>query len=450
MAKTTGSSGSDAEKQQLAILGGPRAVSFKRLAWPAPTDEEIEAVRKTLIRAREQGEISAMCSHAGGGPGQELEERMKQDLGVPYALATSGCGPALHIACMCVLEMGDEAITSPFSWGQTTSCILQAGGVPIFADIDPETLTLDPDAIEAKITPYTKAIVVVHIGGIPADMDRIMAIADKHGLYVIEDCAQAHGSRYKGRAVGTFGHFGCFSLGSGKNVAAGDAGVLVTKDHDLYEQALLLGMHPSRTLNEIKDAQRRKWIDSLIYTYRVNQLSAALAVAQLDRLEELNYWRRKTAGDMAERLEGVPGIRPLRLPEYLDPAWHRIGWTFVAEEVPGVSREQYVKALQAEGVPIHIGYVITPIHLRRAFQEKRTHFGKGYPWTAHPKGDSIVYRKGDCPVAERRCAELDLTMLGGWSNRDVTAMLDQIAAAFVKVTSNLDAVRKLDVGVDDV
>ncbi len=435
----------DVDEQKLAVLGGPKAVSLKRLPWPAPTDIEIEAVRNTLIQAREEGDMSAMCSHGGGGPGEQLEEWMKQFLPVEYAVATSGAGPALHIACMCALEMGDEAITSPFSWGQTTSCILQAGGVPIFADIDPETLTLDPDAVEAKITPYTKAIVVVHIGGIPADMDRIMAIADKHGLVVIEDCAQAHGSTYKGRQVGTFGHFGCFSLGSGKNIASGDAGVLVTQDYDLFEEALLLGMHPARTNREIKDEGRRQRIDSLIYTYRVNQLSASLAVAQLDRLEELNYWRRKTARDMAERLEGVPGIRPLRLPEHLDPAWHRIGWSFVAEEVPGVSREQYVKALQAEGVPINPGYVGTPIHVRLAFQQKQTHYGRGYPWSAHPQGESIVYRQGDCPIAEKCCAERELTMLGGWANRDITPMLDQIAVAFAKVTSNLDKVGKIEV-----
>ena len=429
--------------EQLAVSGGPRTVTEPLPHWPCPTLEEIEAVRENLLAARR--ETAYMCAFGKGGPGGALEERMAKELGVPFAIATSGGGPALHIACMSVLEMGDEAVTTPYSWGQTTSCILQAGGVPIFADIDPETLTIDPASVEALITPRTKAIVLVHIGGIPAEMDAIMAVAERHGLCVIEDCAQAQGSRYRGVQVGTFGHFGCFSMGSGKNVAAGEAGMLVMKDRGLYEGALLSGMHPARNKVDVQDPGRREWIDSLIYTYRVNALSAGLALKQLDRLEEMNSWRRANARAMAERLEGVPGIRPLRLPGHLDPAWHMVTWTFVPEEVEGVSRAQYLNALTAEGVPISAGYVGTPIHLRRALQEKRTHFGRGYPWAAHPEGAAIVYKRGDCPVAERRSREQDLVMLGGSCCRDVTPVLDRIAAAFVKVTERLEEVRRIEV-----
>ncbi|MCZ7648901.1 MAG: DegT/DnrJ/EryC1/StrS family aminotransferase [Planctomycetota bacterium] len=426
---------------RLAALGGPKAVTIQRPPWPWPNEAEIQAVLATLRKAPE--DIANLCSARGGGPGEALEARMKRDLGVPYAIATCGGGPALHIACMCALEAGDEAIVSPYTWGQTVSCILQAGGVPVFADIDPETLTLDPDAVAARITPRTKAIVAVHLGGIPAEMDRLAALAEKHGLCLIEDCAQAQGSRYRGRSVGSFGHFGCFSFGSTKNIAAGDAGMLVTRDRGLYERALLTGMHPNRTTHEIEDPERRRWIDSLIYTYRVNVMSAALALAQFDRLEELNAWRRANARALVERLRGVPGIRALRLPERLDPAWHSVHFVFVPEEVPGVTRSQYVQALSAEGVPIFTGYD-SAIHLRPAFQEKRTHFGRGFPWSAHPRGGEIVYRAGDCPVAERRCGETGLTMLGGWSCRDIAPLLDQIGVAFRKVAAQLDQVARLD------
>jgi len=430
-------------KAQLACCGGTKAVTESLPNWPCPTDGEIETVRQNLIRSKTEGGF--LNSAGGTGLTLDMEACFRKELGVPYTIATSGGGPALHIACMSVLEMGDEAITTPYSWGQTVSCIVQAGGVPIFADIDPETLTLDPASIESKITPRTKAIVLVHIYGIPADMDAICDIARRHGLRVIEDCAQAQGSLYKGKQVGTFGDFGCFSLGSGKNLAAGEAGMLVTRDRGLYEDALLAGMHPMRSRREIEDPERKEWIDSLIFTYRVNAISAGLVVKQFDRLAEMNTWRRKNHVALVERLDGMPGIRPQRLPAHLDPAWHMQAWSFVPEDVPGVSREQYIKALNAEGVSLGGDYVKTPIHLRPMFQHKRTHFGRGYPWTAHPEGDSIQYSVGDCPVAEKRCAETGMQMFGGNLYRDVTPYPDQVAEAFRKVTAQLDQVRKIDI-----
>jgi dTDP-4-amino-4,6-dideoxygalactose transaminase len=285
--------------------------------------------------------------------------------------------------------------------------------------------------------------VLVHIGGIPADMDGIMAVAERHKLIVIEDCAQAHGSRYKGRPVGTRGHFGCFSIGSGKNLAAGDGGLLVSDDQRLHEKALLAGMHPMRTNREIASEDLKTQIDSLIYTYRINAFTAALALKQLDRLEELNGWRRRNAARLREALAGVPGIRPQKLPEHCDPAWHIITWTFVAEDLPGVSRAQYVKALAAEGVPIGQGYVATPIHLRRTFQKKEWWLGRGYPWAATARGRKMAYRHGDCPVAERRCAALDLTLGGGGWWQDVSPLIDQIAAAFRKVTAAPERLREV-------
>jgi dTDP-4-amino-4,6-dideoxygalactose transaminase len=212
--------------------------------------------------------------------------------------------------------------------------------------------------------------------------------------------------------------------------------MLVADDRRLFERALLAGMHPMRTNREITSEDLKRKIDSLIYTYRINGFTAALALEQMDRLEEMNSWRRKNARYLQEGLADAPGIRVVELPEHCDPAWHMIPWTFAAEDLPGVTRGQYVKALGAEGVPIGSGYVRTPIHLRRTFQTKEWWLGKGYPWAANPRGDEIVYAEGDCPVAERRCAELDLTMGGGGWWKDVTPLLDQIIEAFGKVTSS--------------
>jgi len=419
---------------ELAVFGGEKSVTASGPRWPYFSDEEIEAVHQCLLRSRTDGRDA--CTAAGGGTAEKLELRFAKSLGRRHAISTCGGGPALHAACMAAgVELGDEVITTPYSWGQTVSCIPQAGGIPIFADIHPDTLTLDPERIEPLVTERTKAILVAHIFGLPADMDPILAVAERHGLLVIEDCAQAQGSRYKGTPVGTRAHLSCFSIGSGKNLATGDGGMLAVDDDRLWQMALLAGMLPGRTRREITDPDLKDRIDSLIYTYRINAFTAALALKQMDRLEEMNAWRRRNAATLRQALHGVPGIRPLDLPDTLDPAWHMVPWTFAPDELPGISRAQYVAALRAEGVPISTGYVGTPIHLRRTFQRKEWWLGNGYPWAANPRGDQIVYRQGDCPVAEQRCAELDLIMGGGsWWN-DVTPLLDQIADAFRKVTA---------------
>jgi len=420
--------------KELAVFGGEKVVVAAAPNWPWFTDEEIQAVRECMLQSRKDWREA--CTAMGGVTVELFERKFAESLGRSYAVSTAGGGPALHVACMAAgVELGDEVITTPYSWGQTISCILQAGGVPIFGDIDPQTLQLDPQTVEPLITERTKAILVVDLYGIPAEMDALMAIASKHGLVVIEDCAQAHGSRYKGAPVGTRAHLSCFSIGSGKNLAAGDGGALVTDDQMLHQRALVAGMHPGRTGREVTIEELKPLVDSLIYTYRIHAFTAALAVKQMDRLEEMNSWRRRNVEKLRAALEGVPGIRPLELPEHLDPAWHMVAWTFAGEDLPGVSRAQYVKALQAEGVPINSGYVKTPIHLRTVFQDKRWWLGKGYPWKANPRGDQIVYRQGDCPVAERRCAEQDMILGGGSWWRDVSELVEQIGEAFGKVTA---------------
>jgi dTDP-4-amino-4,6-dideoxygalactose transaminase len=429
-----------AANTDLAVFGREKTVTLAGPAWPYFSDEEIEAVRQGLLRSRT--DWTEACTAAVGGDAEKLEKRFAESLGRRYAIATCGGGPSLHIACMAAgVGLGDEVITTPYSWGQTVSCILQAGGIPVFADIHPDTLTLDPARIEPLISRRTKAIVLVDIFGVPADMDAVMAIAKRRKLIVIEDCAQAHGSRYKGTPVGTRGHFGCFSIGSGKNLAAGDGGMLACDDQRLYEMALLAGMHPARTHKQIASEDLKARIDSLIYTYRINAFTAALALKQMDRFDEMNGWRRRNAQRLKEAIAGMPGIRPLPLSADFDPAWHMLPWTFAAEDVPGVSRAQYLKALGAEGVPIWGSYVGTPIPLRRMFQKKEWWLGRGYPWAATARGRKMAYRAGDWPVAERRCAEQDMMLGGGGWWKDVSPLIDQIAAAFRKVAAQVHRLR---------
>ncbi|MDP6037070.1 MAG: aminotransferase class I/II-fold pyridoxal phosphate-dependent enzyme, partial [Candidatus Latescibacteria bacterium] len=217
---------------ELAILGGEKTVTGRAPVWPRFGDDEIEAATWALNEARTKRDY---ISASFGGEGLEaFEADFAEFLDVNHVVSTnSGCA-AIHVALMAAgVKAGDEVIVSPYTWGQTVSPILQANAIPVFADIDPDTFNLDPVSVEEKISPYTKAILVVHIFGGPARMDALMDIAERHGLKVVEDCAQADGASYKGKRVGAWGHLGAFSIGNGKNLAAGDGGMVTTNDKKL-------------------------------------------------------------------------------------------------------------------------------------------------------------------------------------------------------------------------
>jgi dTDP-4-amino-4,6-dideoxygalactose transaminase len=423
---------STASTDQLAVFGGERSVTLSPPHWPLYTDAEKQAVVDCMDRmGHDMAEVTSR-----GETVQRFERHLAESIGRKHAVTTSGGGPALHIACMAAgVQLGDEVICTPYTWGQSVSCVLQAGGVPIFADIDPNTLQMDPARIEPLITEQTKAIIPVDLYGIPCEMDAIMEIARRHNLLVIEDCAQAHGSRYWGNPVGSQAHLACFSIGSAKNLAVGGGGVIACDDDEIHQQVLVAGMHPSRSRREVTRDDVAPWVTSLIYTYRIHCFSSALGNAQLSRLEEMNHWRRENARRLMAAVRDFPGIEPLHLPTHLDPAWHMVPWTFTADQTPGVSRGQYVKALAAEGVPISGAYCSTPLHLAPVFRNKQWWLGKGYPWKANPRGEQIVYGEGDCPIAERRSAELDMIMGGGAWWKNCSDLIGQIAGAFAKVTA---------------
>lgn len=427
---------------QLAIEGGQREVTLKAPSWPLVGQEEIYAVVEALKKSEENWEY--LCSAAGGGPTAEFEKAFADFMGAKYAMCTCGGGPALHIAVMASgVEVGDEVIVSPYTWGQTVSCILQQNAIPIFADINPKTYTLDPKSIEEKISPYTRAIVVVHIYGQPADMDSIMEIARKHGLKVIEDCAQATGAIYKGRRVGSIGDFGCFSIGDGKQMIGGEGGVLLTNNAKLYELANVFGQHPARQSHTVTDPELKRYTDSLIYTYRIHPLAAVIAKVQLPYLDQWNSERRKNHDLLSTGLEEIVAIDPPQVASDCEHVYHIYSPSFLPEEVEGVSRQTFVEAIAAEGAPIGLGYVRTPIYLRPRMQEKKYFFGKGYPWTAAQR--EVIYKKGDCPIAEDRCQRTELSSGGGprWRG-DQTELVNQILKAFHKVTENLETLRKIE------
>ncbi len=427
---------------KLAISGGPKAVNLTSPPWPVVGDAEISAVADAMRSSPASWEY--LCSAAGGGPTADFEEAFAEFMGAEHAMCTAGGGPSLHIAVMAAgVEAGDEVIVTPYSWGQSVSCVLQQNAIPVFADIDPDTYALDADSIERCISPFTKAIVVVHLYGHPADMDSILAVARKHDLKVIEDCAQATGALYKGQRVGTIGDFGCFSIGDGKQLIGGEGGVLLTNDSRGYELANAFGQHPARQGSQVHDPELRRLMDSLIYTYRIHPLAAVIAQEQLPHLDTWNAERRANHERLWDGLASIPGVDPVTVAPDCEHVYHMGSPSFAPDDVEGVSRATYVKALAAEGVPIGMGYVGTPIHLRPRMQEKNYFFGKGYPWTCAQR--DVTYAAGDCPVAEARCANTELTLGGGPSWRgDQSALVDQILGAFEKVTADLDGLRSLE------
>ncbi len=426
---------------KLAILGGPKTVTREAPPWPQVGSREIAAVNRALKASKT--DPSFLTSASGRGVVGRFERDFARRMGTRFAMSTSGGGPALHAALLAAgVEAGDEVICPTYSWGQSVSCVLQANAIPVFADIDPETYTMTAGTIAPKITRHTRAIVVVHLFGQPAEMAPIMRLARSKGLAVIEDAAQAAGALYRGRRVGSFGDAGAFSIGSGKQIIGGEGGLLLTGDQGLFERALLVGQHPARHFRQIENSERLGLSGEFFYSYRIHPLAAVICGSMLARLDRLNAERRRNYERLSRGLREVPGIRPVAVREDRRHVYHRYSPSFVPEEVEGVSRERYVRALRAEGVPIDLGYVRTPIHLRRAIAERSYFSGRGVPWSLHPAGKRFSYGKGDCPAAEYRCAETELTLGGGprWMG-DQRKLVDQILRAFHKIADNLDVLK---------
>ena len=423
---------------ELAIFGGPQTVQEPMPQWPTVFPEDVAAVEEALRKSAE--DKSNLTSAAGGGPVAQFEKSLQVAFDARHAVATSSGWASLHTALMAVgIEAGDEVIVPPYTWGQSVSCILHQLAIPVFADIDRDTYTLDASSVEARITRFTRAIMVVHLYGQPADMAPILAVARRHGLAVIEDCAQAAGARYRGEAVGTLGDVGCFSIGDGKQMIGGEGGFLLTNSAALYERALLVGQHPARQQRELKDEFLRRQGDSLIFTYRIHPLAAVLCNSQLGHLDEWNADRRRNFARLSQGLAEVDAVRPVVVPEWAEHAYHMYSPSFVAEAAPGVTREAFVQAVRAEGVPLSSGYVKRPIHLWPRIQQQRYVYGRNLPWSlAHRP---VEYRAGDCPVAERRCAEEELGMGGAAWIGDCSAAMDQVVEAFQKVGSALERLR---------
>ena len=417
---------------ELALLGGtPVGPASPPSPYPRFTERAIERVAELLGRGTTVGLNKNSPEIA------EAERAIAEWQGVPYCLGTASGHAALHSALIGLeIASGDEVITTPYTWGASVSCILHNNAVPVFADVDPETGLLDPAAVETRITPRTGAILAVHIYGQPANMTALRAIADRHGLALIEDGSQAHGAIHRGRKVGQFGDAAGFSCMGGKLLASSEAGYMVTPHEEVYWKAAMGGQHMGRSPEEGFPDGLRPYVDSLVYTYRLNPINAVLLSEQIAKIDAENEARRINAAAFRAATEGVRSVSFPNYPEGDVPVYHMLTMNY-QPEVGGVERDTYVRALRAEGVPI-FAYIPSPIP-----QWRRLHWqdydGPRVMWTDTLRQSGVDYRQVEVPNCERKVARsLEL----GWNYVDVDEEgMNRMASAFEKVERSLDALR---------
>ena len=300
----------------------------------------------------------------------KFEEEFAAYLGVEHAVAVCNGTAALHLAVRALdIGPGDEVIVPTFTMIACANAIRYVGARPVFVDSEPRTWNLDPGRVEEKITDRTRAIMVVHIYGHPADMGPILELAEEHGLYVIEDAAEAHGAEYKGRKVGTFGHLACFSFYANKIITTGEGGMVVTDDAELAERV-------RRLRDQGYNVKLRKWLihDVVGYNYRMTNLQAAIGLAQLERVEELVEKRRRNASLYTSLLRNLPGIT---LPPE-EPWAKNVFWMYtvlVDERAYGLGRDDLMRELEARGVDTRATFC--PIHLQPPYKAEHGH--ESYP-----------------------------------------------------------------------
>ena len=301
--------------------------------------------------------------------------------GSKHCVATSSGTASVHVALGAIgVGPGDEVITSPITDMGSVIGILYQNAIPVFADLDPHSYNMDPKSVEAKITDRTKAIVVVHLAGNAAEIDEIVRIAHARGIYVIEDCAQTYCCKYKGKYVGTYGDIGCFSLNDFKHISAGDGGMVITDNEELYYRAL---MFADKNFNRM-GPEIVKNVPYLAPNYRMSELVAAVGLAQLDRVEDICA-RRKAYGDkLHAALQDIPGIYPHKiLPDCECSYWFYM--IRVNEEELGAKRSELSKALRAEGIQAAGGYIPSCVYqyytggnYTRKYNTCRNHSGRNY------------------------------------------------------------------------
>jgi dTDP-4-amino-4,6-dideoxygalactose transaminase len=359
---------------KLALLGGSKTVRLENtdmFDWPLVTQEHESAV-VAMLRAR---------SMSGTDLTMKFEEAYAAEMGMKYALACNNGTAAIHCALYGLgIGAGDEVICPSLTYWASIVPVYSLGATPVFADIDPDTLCVDPKDIQKRITNRTKAIIVVHYASMPADMDAIMEVAERANIAVFEDGSHAHAATYRGKLIGTFGKASGFSLMSGKALAIGEGGIMFTNDQRVYERAILFGHYERHGSIQMEDIKKYAGIPCGGYKYRMHQASSAFGLIQLKHYKQqfkeidmaMNYFC-----DLLEDTPGIKPIRPARGTQMSKGGWYFSLAHYRPDELGGLSVRRFAEAICAEGSICSPG-CNKPLHLHPLFSEMDV-YGHGKP-----------------------------------------------------------------------
>jgi dTDP-4-amino-4,6-dideoxygalactose transaminase len=405
---------------RLAIEGGSKAVSdalptVSSLAGRTFGPEE-EALVLEALR-------SGCLSRNGGTMVKALEREFAEALSVPYAVACSSGTASVHLTLAALdLEPGDEVIVPPITDIGTILPVLWQNSIPVFADVNPLTLVLDPAEVEKQITPRTRAVIAVHLAGMPCPMDELQKICRRHGIILIEDCSQAYWATYRGKLVGTIGDLACFSLQQSKHMTCGEGGLMVTPNKAYAERSLLFSdkawPRDSGSLGSCRFL-------FLSQNYRMSELNGAVARAQLKKVQSTVERRRERAAQLSELIADMEEVSAPPVPDGVRPSY----WLYMlrVETSAEVGAQEFGDALIAEGVPAWPRYITDPLYRSPIFAQTKTYGASGYPFSAFRHQP---FGRGLCPHAE---AALSQIVAIHWNENYTPTHVVQIGNAIRKV-----------------
>lgn len=403
--------------ERLAVLGGEPVREEPFHEWPVWDRRELDALN---------GVLESGTWGVNGSRTEEFSEEYAERYGAEHAVTVTSGTTALVVALEAAgVGPGDEVIVPPYTFVATATAVLECNAVPVFADVERDSLCLDPAAVEEEMSERTAAVVPVHLGGRPADLEGLKRACEGHDVAIVEDCAQAHGSRLDDEALGTIGDAGCFSFQSSKNVSAGEGGLILTDDDGIYERSWSVA-----NVGRVPDGD---WYEHPVLgsNHRLTEFQAAVLRAQMTRMDDQLERRERSARRLHEGLADVDGVQPQsEHPDTTVRAYHLYVFRLYPSALSGLSKRTFLEAVREEGIPAGGGY--NPLHEQELFAEFETRAPAVYQ-LAETVPD---YEQVDCPETERAAEVV------GWLPQNVLLGdeedVDDVVRAFEKVANAAD------------